>query len=486
MSVYEQYETTIGLEIHVQLNTQSKAFCGDTNNFGAAPNTQVSAITLAHPGSLPRLNKKQVESAVKLGLALNCTVHTISYFDRKNYFYADLPKGYQISQDHQAICTKGHLDIYLKNGTSKRIRIHQIHMEEDAGKSIHDSNPNYSLVDLNRAGVPLLEIVTEPDLSSPEEAHALITAIRQLVRYLEISDGNMEEGSLRCDCNISVRKKGETTLGTRREIKNVNSMRNVKRAIEFEKKAQIDLLEAGKTIDQETRSFDAQKGTTSSLRSKEDAHDYRYFLDPDLAPVVLTKEYLAQLKAELPPLPNELYQQFIKEFKLSAYDANVLIDDKYLALYFIDLVAQNISPKSATNWIANVVKSHLNQTQQTIQDFELSTQQLAALIQLVESNQVNQLAAKQQLFPTLLAAPNRNPLDLAKELDILQTKDNREDLEALVLAILQEYPNEIAKYKKGKKGLLGFFVGQVMRQTKGKVNPKEVNPMVAKLLSSCL
>lgn len=483
MSIYDQYETTIGLEIHVQLNTKSKAFCGDANSFGAAPNSQVSAITIAHPGSLPRLNKTQVASAIRLGFALNCTVHPTSYFDRKNYFYADLPKGYQISQDHQAICTKGYLDIRLKNGATKRIRIHQIHMEEDAGKSTHDLDPNYSLVDLNRAGVPLLEIVSEPDLSSPEEAHALISSIRQLVRYLEISDGNMEEGSLRCDCNVSVRKKGETALGTRREVKNVNSMRNVKRAIEFERKAQIDLLESGKKVIQETRNFDAQTGTTSSLRSKEDAHDYRYFLDPDLPPVVLSKAYLSELKATMPALPNELYQQFTKEFKLSDYDANVLIEDKYLAHYFIELVAQKVSAKSAANWITNVVKSQLNQSQQTIQDFELSPAQLAALIQLVESNQVNQLAAKQQLFPAMLQAPKSNPLKLAKQLDILQTTNNEEDLEQLILAILKQYPTEIEKYKKGKKGLLGFFVGQVMRQTKGKVNPKAVNPMVTKLLA---
>ncbi|MCP4443385.1 MAG: Asp-tRNA(Asn)/Glu-tRNA(Gln) amidotransferase subunit GatB [Aureispira sp.] len=484
MSIYDQYETTIGLEIHVQLNTKSKAFCGDANNFGAAPNTQVSPVTIAHPGTLPRLNKKQVAAAAKLGLALNCEVHQVSYFDRKNYFYADLPKGYQISQDHQAICTDGYIDIRLKNGETKRIRIHQIHMEEDAGKSIHDQDPNYSLVDLNRAGVPLLEIVSEPDLSSPEEAHVFIAAIRQLVRYLEISDGNMEEGSLRCDCNVSVRKKGTTELGTRREVKNVNSMRNVKRAIEFERKSQIDLLESGKTVDQETRSFDAQKGTTSSLRSKEDAHDYRYFLDPDLPPVMLSTDYFAQLRAEMPALPQELFQQFTQEFKLSDYDANVLIEDKHLALYFLDLVAQKISPKSAANWMSNVIKSHLNQSQLAIQDFMVSPSQLAALIQLVESDQVNQLVAKQQLFPALVAAPNRKPLELAKKLDILQAASNEEDLEALVLEILQQHPDKIAKYKKGKKGLLGFFVGQVMRQTKGKVNPKEVNPMVAKLLDS--
>ena len=324
---YEQYETVIGLEVHVQLATQSKAFCGDDASFGGEPNTHVSAISLGHPGTLPRLNKQQVEFAVRLGLALGSEVNLVNTFDRKNYFYADLPKGYQITQDKNPVCIGGELKVTTEAG-EKKVRIHHIHMEEDAGKSMHEGDPRDSLIDLNRAGVPLLEIVTEPDLRSADEVDAFMTAMRQLVRYLEVSDGNMEEGSMRCDCNISVRKKGDPNFGKRCEVKNLNSMRFARRAIAYEVKRQIDLIESGGQVEQQTLNFNPETGVTSPLRSKEDAHDYRYFPEPDLPPVVLTADYIEEVRQKLAPLPWALYKRLTTEFELSDYDANLLTEER--------------------------------------------------------------------------------------------------------------------------------------------------------------
>ncbi|MEM6965968.1 MAG: Asp-tRNA(Asn)/Glu-tRNA(Gln) amidotransferase subunit GatB [Bacteroidota bacterium] len=364
------YETIIGLEVHVQLATQSKAFCGDDTTFGGAPNTHVGVVSLGHPGTLPKMNKKQIEFAVRLGLALGSKINPRNTFDRKNYFYADLPKGYQITQDKEPICIGGALEIKVGE-ERKPIRIHHIHMEEDAGKSIHDVDPKHSLIDLNRAGVPLLEIVTEPDLRSPEEVDAFMTGMRQLVRYLEISDGNMEEGSLRCDCNVSVRKKGDNQLNERCEIKNMNSMRFARQAIQYEQKRQIDLMERGKRVQQNTLTFDPTTGTTSPLREKEDAHDYRYFPEPDLPPVVLAEDFVEKIKAQMPSLPFELFQQFTSEFKLPAYDAELLTEEKETALYFLNLSQGRKNYKAIANLIINKIKPFCNEEKIAISHFPI-------------------------------------------------------------------------------------------------------------------
>ena len=373
MSIYENYETIIGLEVHVQLATQSKAFCGDDTTFGAEPNTHISVVSLGHPGTLPKMNKKQVEFAVRLGLALDSKINPRNTFDRKNYFYADLPKGYQITQDNEPICIGGALEIKVGE-ERKKIRIHHIHMEEDAGKSIHDIDPHHSLIDLNRAGVPLLEIVTEPDLRSPEEVDAFMSGMRQLVRYLEISDGNMEEGSLRCDCNVSVRKKGDTQLNERCEIKNMNSMRFARQAIQYEQKRQIDLMEKGERVQQNTLNFDPVTGTTSPLREKEDAHDYRYFPEPDLPPVVLDKDYIEKIRTQMPSLPNELFQKFTSEFQLSDYNAGLLTEEKETALYFLKNVENGKFHKAIANLIINKIKPFCNEQKIAISEFPVPQQ----------------------------------------------------------------------------------------------------------------
>ncbi len=479
---YEQYETVIGLEVHVQLSTHSKAFCGDDASFGGDPNTHVSAISLGHPGTLPRLNQKQIEFAVRLGFALQSDINLYSTFDRKNYFYADLPKGYQITQDRRPICIGGHLDIPTGNGL-KKIRIHHVHMEEDAGKSMHDADPKDSLIDLNRAGVPLLEIVTEPDLRSADEVDAFMTAMRQLVRYLDISDGNMEEGSMRCDCNISVRKKGETKLNNRCEVKNLNSMRFAKRAIEYEVKRQIDLLEAGKTVEQQTLNFDPETGITAPLRSKEDAHDYRYFPEPDLPPVVITPDFLQNVKSKLAPLPWALRKHFISEFSLPEYDANLLTEEKETALFFMELAKHDINYKSGANLIINKILPWCNEQKLEIGQFPLVFKQLAAFIQLIDEGKVSNSNAYQRIFPQLIEQPERSPLEIAKELNLIQTADE-DFLEKIVDEVLAKNPDKVGAYQKGKKGLLGFFVGEVMRQSKGKAEPKTTNALLIKKLEN--
>ncbi|MEZ4879457.1 MAG: Asp-tRNA(Asn)/Glu-tRNA(Gln) amidotransferase subunit GatB [Chitinophagales bacterium] len=359
MSVYDKYEAVIGLEVHAQLNTTTKIFAADATTFGAEPNTQVGAITLGMPGVLPKLNKAVLEKAIKMGIACGSNITKVNEFARKNYYYADLPKGYQITQDKTPICVGGTVEIEI-NGTKKEIELTRVHMEEDAGKNNHELDPFYSLVDLNRAGTPLVEIVSEPCITSSDEAYAYLTEVRKLVRYLDICDGNMEEGSMRCDANISIRLKGEKILNTRVEVKNMNSIRNVKRAIDNEIIRQVDIVEAGGTVDQETRSFVATDGSSFVLRSKEFAHDYRYFPEPDLPPAVVTDAQIETIKANMPPLPKQLYLQFTNELGLSDYDATVLTDEKDIALYFVDLTQQTKNYKSAANWIMGEVKSYLN------------------------------------------------------------------------------------------------------------------------------
>ncbi len=479
-SVYEQYETVIGLEVHVQLATLSKAFCADDASFGGEPNTHVSAISLGHPGTLPRLNKKQVDYAVRLGLALGCRINTRNTFDRKNYFYADLPKGYQITQDKQPVCIGGALPIKLGESW-KNIRLHHIHMEEDAGKSIHDQNPRFSFIDLNRAGVPLLEEVTEPDLRSAEEVDAFMSGMQQLVRYLGVSDGNMEEGSMRCDCNVSVRRKGDPQLGERCEIKNLNSMRYARRAIAYEVKRQIDLIEAGGKVAQETLHFDPETGITSPLRSKEDAHDYRYFPDPDLPPVLLTAEWIAEQERALPALPWQLYARFRNEYQLSDYDATLLIEDAGTAAYFLDLCAHTPHKKAAANLIINKIIPWRRETGAELAGFPLALSSLAAFLQLIDEGKVSNAIAYQRLLPALMENPGKAPLALAQELELIQTADTGL-LGELADQVLAANPDKVAAYKKGKTGLMGFFMGEMMRLSKGQADPKTTTALLAEKL----
>ena len=480
MSVYEKYETVVGLEVHVQLSTKSKAFCGDDARFGGEPNTHISTISLGHPGTLPRLNKKQIAYAVKLGLALGCKINPHSSFDRKNYFYADLPKGYQITQDRSPICIGGKMAIKLKN-THKTIRIHHIHMEEDAGKSIHDIDPKNSLIDLNRAGVPLLEIVSEPDLRSAEEVAVFMNAMRQLVRYLAISDGNMEEGSLRCDCNISVRKKGSSKYGTRCEIKNMNSMRYAKKAIEYEFKRQVDLIESGGTVEQQTLNFDPVSGTTSPLRKKEFAHDYRYFPEPDLAPVILSNNYITQIKKEMPALPWELLKQFKSQFGLSDYNAELLTEEKSIADLFLNLTKKTKHYKAVSNLLINKIIPYLNEQKIAVEELPIPLDSFADFVQLIETGKVSSAVAYQKLFPALFEFPQKTALQIAQQLNIIQSADE-DFLKNIIATAIAKYPDKAVAYKKGKKNLMGLFMGEVMRNSKGKADPKATTVLLKKML----
>ena len=480
------YETVIGLEVHVQLSTLSKAFCADGVAFGGEPNTHTSVISLAHPGTLPRLNKKQIEYAVRLGLALNCEINRISAFDRKNYFYADLPKGYQITQDKKPICTGGSLKIKTSAG-EKIIQLHHIHMEEDAGKSIHDQDPSVSFIDLNRAGTPLLEIVTEPDFRSGEEVDAFMTAMRQLVRWVGVSDGNMEEGSMRCDVNISVREKGNPQFGTRCEVKNVNSMRFARRAIEFESKRQIELIENGGVVEQNTLNFDPATGKTAPLRSKENAHDYRYFPDPDLPPVVLSEAWIESIKKDLPPLPWESKKELIEKYSLTEYDANLLtedIDTLENYLYFITGFKSNLY-KPAANLFINKFLPAIHADEHSYVKIMTHLHQWQEMLELIESGKISASAAYQKLYPTILETPSVSTTvwTMAEKMNLIQSSDS-DFLSEIVKDVLTKNPEKVAEYKKGKKGLLGFFVGEVMKLSKGKAEPKATNALIMKALDN--
>ncbi len=480
VQVYLDYEVVIGLEVHAQLATASKAFCSDSAAFGAKPNRQVSPVSLGHPGTLPVINKKHIEFAIKLGLATNCQIRKYNYFDRKNYFYADLPKGYQITQDAAAICHDGFIPIKTVSG-SKNIRLNRIHMEEDAGKSIHDQDDKNTLIDLNRAGVPLLEIVTEPDLRSGEEAHAYLTEIRRLVRFLGICDGNMEEGSLRCDANISVRKKGETEYGTRCEVKNLNSIKNVQKAIEFEAARQIELLECGEKIEQNTLNFDADSGVTSVLRSKEMANDYRYFPEPDLQPVVLTEAYIEEIRKSLPALPEQLYEKYTQQLGLSEYEANLITADHDLVIYFEELIKETSNYKAAAHWLMGSIKSYLNTHTVFIGDFLVKPKTIAETIALVDAGKISNTVATQQLFQELVRQPEKTAAETATALNLF-IDQSVEKLDLIIDQVLQLHPQKVSEYKKGKKGILGLFMGEVMKLSKGKIDPKIANRVLAKKL----
>ncbi len=479
----EKYELVVGLEVHAQLSTLSKAFSSDSAAFGAEPNHHISAISLGHPGTLPRINKKMVEYAVKMGLACNCTINMTNTFARKNYFYADLPKGFQTTQDQMPICLGGFIPVRLANGVSKNIAIHHIHMEDDAGKSMHDNHYEDSLIDLNRAGVPLIEIVSEPDLRSSEEAGQFLTEIRKLLRYLDICDGNMEEGSMRCDANISVRLKGETTFGNRCEVKNLNSIRNVQRAIEHEFKRQIAVIENGGHIDQNTLNFNADTGETSVLRSKEMANDYRYFPEPDLMPLVLDRNYVDRLQQQLPALPNQLYKKYTEQLGLSDYDAGVITADRELAFYFEELIKHTANHKAAVHLLMGPVKSHLNETGTSIATLGIKPENLAGLIQLVDNGLINNSVASHKLFPALLKEPNKSAEELAQGLNLLITTDNN-DVNKYINDAIAKFPDKVKEYKNGKKGVLGLFMGEIMKSSKGKIDPQKTNQLLIKELES--
>ena len=480
-AIRDKYEAVIGLEVHAQMLTKSKAYSSDVNEYGAHPNTNVSVITLGHPGTLPRMNKKTIEYAIRLGLACGCEITPNQYFARKNYFYPDLPKGYQITQDKTPICTGGSIHIKTDDSSEKEIGITRIHMEEDAGKSIHDVDLYDTLVDLNRAGVPLLEIVTEPDLRSSQEAYNYLTEVRKLVRYLDICDGNMEEGSMRCDANISVRLKGAKEFGTKVEVKNMNSIRNVQRAIEFEIARQIEAVENGETLSQETRSFDALKGITISMRSKEAANDYRYFPEPDLQPITVDEKQIGAIRAEMPALPRELFLKYTRELGLSEYDAYNLTDNKGIALYYEAILQHTSNFKSAANWLMGDVKSYLNEFGVDIEAFPLNPLKIANVIELIDSGKISHSAASQKLFPALLKEPTDDPAQLSEQLNLLQDS-SADAIMSFIQQVIDENPNEVERYRNGEKQLTGFFMGQLMKISKGKADPKAANELMRKTL----
>jgi aspartyl-tRNA(Asn)/glutamyl-tRNA(Gln) amidotransferase subunit B len=482
-SVYEKYEPVIGLEIHAQLLTNSKAFSSDSAAYGAAPNEHVSVISLGYPGTLPMHNKTAIKFAVKMGIACGCEIRQYNYYARKNYFYADLPKGYQITQDKTPICTGGKIEISMPDGSKKDIRLTRIHLEEDAGKSMHDQDLYDTLIDFNRAGVPLIEIVSEPDICSAEEAYQYITKIRWLLRYLEICDGNMEEGSLRCDANVSVRLKGETKFGVKVEVKNMNSTSNVKRAIEYEIIRQIDIIEAGEIVESDTRAFNALNGTTFSMRSKELANDYRYFPEPDLPPFY-TSKFISDVELEFTkdPLPWELYERFTQALQLSEYDSKLLIDNKDIAHYFNEVSYNTEHYKTAANFMLGSVKSYLNENAVSINEYPINPGQLADLVNYTESGAISYSIATQKLLPLLLKNPSLSAQYLAETNNLVLEKDS-DLIRQFAQEVLAAYPDKVLAYKNGKIGLLGMFVGEIMKKSKGKADPKETNKILLELLS---
>lgn len=470
----------IGLEVHAQLLTKSKLFCGDSIEFGAEPNTQVSAISLAHPGTLPVMNEKVIELAIRLGLALHCNITRAHYFARKNYFYPDLPKGYQVSQHSAPVCTGGYLSIQTEDG-EKKILLNRIHMEEDAGKSIHDLEENFTCVDLNRAGTPLLEIVTEPCIHSAAEAFSFLTGLRKLLRWLQVCDGNMEEGSMRCDANISIRPKGDTKLGTRVEIKNLNSIRNVKKAIEAEVERLIKLAENKEPIVQETRSFSADNGTTFSLRSKEEADDYRYFPEPDLPAFFISQEEIDQVKFNMPLLPAQLEEAYRIQYGLSDYDVKVICADKDDADFYKAIISHSPHYKAAANWMLGPVKAWCNENEKEFKDFPLQASQLADLINFTETGEVSFNVAGTKLLEACIAQPGASPATLAAQLNLLQEKDSA-TMEQWVAETLASMPDKVKEYKSGKKNLLGLFAGQVKKLSKGKADMQLVHKILEQQL----
>ena len=468
--------------MHAQLNTKSKLFSGDANTFGAAPNTHVSAITLGHPGTLPRMNKMAIEQAIKMGLVCGSTIAKFNYFARKNYFYPDLPKGYQISQHTTPICVGGKVKIRTAIG-EKEVQLTRIHLEEDAGKSIHDQHDTMTLLDYNRAGVPLIEIVTEPDMHSADEAAAYLTEIRKLVRWIGVCDGNMEEGSLRCDANVSVRLHGETKLGTRVEVKNLNSIKNLKHAVELEIERLSSLLENGERIIQETRSYDADKGTTFSIRSKEDAEDYRYFPEPDLAPFEFDDHYIETIRKSLPELPEKLYKRYQEQDGLSAYDALQLTEERALSDLFQRVASTTPYKKQLANFLIGPVRSYLSEHAKTWTDLEITTENWHQLLELVAEGKIGFSLAVQKLLNPMLSNKAIDPVVLANELNLIQNADNQE-IQNWINEVIHSMPDKAEEYRKGKKGLIGLFVGEVKKISKGKANPQKTTELLQLTLNN--
>lgn len=476
------YETVVGLEVHAQLLTASKLFSGDSASFGNEPNTNISPITLGHPGTLPLLNKKAVEFAIKLGLACHCEITRSNYFARKNYFYPDLPKGYQISQHTTPVCVGGYVSIKIAED-EKKIQLNRIHLEEDAGKSLHDIDPEATCVDYNRAGVALVEIVTEPCLSGGDDAYAYLTELRKLLRYLEVCDGNMEEGSMRCDANISVRRKGDKQLGTKVEVKNLNSIRNVKRAIEYESQRLSEILSSGGEVMQQTRSFDAVNGNTFALRTKEEANDYRYFADPDLVPFNVTDEFINDIKSSIPSLPEERIALYTSKYHLPEYDARVLTEEKEFAGYFEKVISNTSNYKAASNWMLGPVKSYLNEHSITINKFPLQSSSIAELIKLSDDGKLNFSTASSAIFPELTREPHKTAMEIAVEKNLIQDADESE-INNWVDEVLRNMPEKVSEYRKGKKGLIGLFVGEVKKVSRGKADPRLTNEILLQKLKS--
>ena len=474
----DNWEAVIGLEIHVQLSTKSKLFSGASTNFGALPNTQACNIDLAMPGVLPVLNEEVLKMAIKLGKALNADINSPTSFARKNYFYPDSPKGYQISQMDKPIVESGYLDIDTENGV-KRIGVTRAHLEEDAGKSLHDDFDGQSGIDLNRAGTPLLEIVSEPEINSPQEAVAYLKSIHSIIRYLEISDGNMAEGSMRCDANVSVRKKGDTKLGTRTETKNVNSFRFVEKAIQYEIDRQINELESGNQITQETRLYDSQANTTRPMRSKEFANDYRYFPEPDLLPINLEKEFIEEVMATMPEMPTQKKIRFVSEFNLSEYDADLLAADKDLANFFEAVVKVSNSPKLSANWIMGELSAELNNENLSINESKITSNQLGQLILRIEDGTISGKIAK-EIFEKLWSS-DKEVDEIIQGEGLEQVTDDKE-IESMIDEVINNNPEQLEQYRSGKDRLFGFFVGQVMKASQGKANPKQVNDILRKKL----
>ncbi len=469
-----KYEAVIGLEVHAQLSTETKIFCGCSTKFGSEPNTNVCPVCLGHPGVLPVMNKKVVEYTVLMGLATSCRINERSVFARKNYFYPDLPKGYQISQYEEPICENGKVEIEFKDGSKKVIGITRIHMEEDAGKSIHDQSGS-TLIDLNRCGTPLIEIVSEPDLRSPEEAYLYLSKLRQLVTYLGICDGNMEQGSLRCDANVSVRLKGASAFGTKTEVKNMNSFRNVERAIAFEIERQIDLIEDGKEVVQETLLWDADSNSAFPMRSKEEAHDYRYFPDPDLLSIVVDGRWKSEIEKRLPELPDKRRDRFISLYQLPQYDSEILTSSRQLADYYEQVVTVTGDFKTASNWIMTDVLKVVNDRKITIEEFPVKPLSLGKMIRMIEDKTISGKIAK-EIFPEMINS-GKDPEEIVKEKGLVQISDTAE-IEKAVEKVIAANPKDVEEFLAGKEKVLGFLVGQIMKETKGKANPQIVNQIL--------
>ncbi|MDP8212560.1 MAG: Asp-tRNA(Asn)/Glu-tRNA(Gln) amidotransferase subunit GatB [Candidatus Zapsychrus exili] len=476
----KEFETVIGLEVHLQLSTKTKIFCGCKNDFGYDPNTLTCPVCLGLPGSLPVFNKKVLTYGIKAGLALNCTISSTIKFDRKNYYYPDLPKAYQISQFDMPIAKDGYIMITKEDGNDKKIRIHRAHLEEDAGKLTHDTESSSSLVDYNRTGTPLLEIVTEPDMSSPQEAYDYLQALKLNLQYLDVSDCDMEKGSLRCDANISIREKGETKLGTKAELKNMNSFKAIKTALEYEVKRQQEVVESGSAVIQETRLWDENKNVTISMRSKEEAHDYRYFPEPDLVPFTVSKDTIDDIKKTLPELPAQKLERLSKEYDLSDYNAKIIVSDKSLALFFEECAKLYKDTKKICNWINGSILSELNNRKETISNLNLSSKNLVDLIKKVDGGILSNLIAKDVLG--IMLDTGKNATSVVEEKGLAQVSDDSE-LEKIVDELIKENENVANQIKEGKESAIGFLVGQAMKKTKGKANPKKIGEIIKRTLS---